>query len=68
MDNKRNVKQWKEVINLRSRGLTFDQISKLTGISRQRCHQIIEQAKYHAGIYDDELSTWIKENMIGVTK
>jgi len=60
MDNKRNVKQWKQVISLWSHDLSFDQVSKLAGISRQRCHQIIGQAKYYAEKHDDELAAWIR--------
>jgi len=59
MSDNRNVKQWKQVLSLWSHDLSFAQVSKLTPVSRQRCHQIINQAKKYASEHDDELSAWI---------
>ena len=57
----KKIKLWKQVLKLRSSGLSFAQISVLTGISRQRCHQIVAQAAKYSGSHDDELATYIKE-------
>lgn len=51
-----NSKLWLEVVRLRKANLSFAKISKLTGVSRQRAHQIVVQAKRYAGRKDDELA------------
>ena len=58
----RNTKQWREVLSLRSKGLHLDQVGIIAGITKQRVHQIINQAKAYTTRHDDELSEWIKEN------
>jgi len=54
-------KQWMDVIRLRAAGLTFAEISRLTGVSRQRAHQIVGQAQKYAGSHDNELAKYIAE-------
>ena len=54
-------KQWMDVIRLRTAGLTFAEISRLTGVSRQRAHQIISQAQKYAEAHDNELAKYIAE-------
>ena len=51
------------VIDLRSRGLTFAQIAALTGVSRQRVHQIVGRARIYANKHNDPLAQAIKEKM-----
>ena len=57
----RNTKQWMAIVDLRSRGLTFAQIAALTGVSRQRAHEIIGLARNYAKKHDDELAKYIAE-------
>lgn len=59
----RNIKQWRLVVSLYSKGLHFDQIGLLTNLTRQRCHQIVGQAKKYVANHDDELSEWIKKEL-----
>lgn len=61
--NQRKIKQWKSVIELRSKGLTLASVGKVNDISRQRVHQIIAQAKAYTTRHDDELAQWIKERL-----
>jgi len=60
-EKQRNTKQWLRILELRSKDLTFAQVATLTGISRQRAHQIIAQAKRYASTHDDELATYIRD-------
>ena len=57
----RKTQQWLLVIDLRSRGLTFAQIAALTGVSRQRAHQIVGRARIYASKHNDGLAQAIKE-------
>ncbi|MFA6358919.1 MAG: hypothetical protein WCY09_09715 [Candidatus Omnitrophota bacterium] len=59
----RNTKQWKSVLSQWSKGLTFEQTGRLNGITRQRCHQIVRQAKKYVDKYDDDLAKFIKERI-----
>lgn len=57
----RDTKQWLRVLDLRAKDLTFAQIAMLTGVSRQRAHQIISQARHYASTHDDELARKITD-------
>lgn len=59
----RKTKQWMAIVDLRSRGLTFAQIAALTGVSRQRAHEIIGLARKYAAKHDDDLTRYIAERM-----
>lgn len=59
-EREKKIKLWKQVLKLRSSGLTLDQVGRVTGITRQRCHQIIKQAVAYSNSHNDELSDYIK--------
>ena len=61
----RNIKQWKLVIKLHMAGLTYAEVGKLAGISRQRAAQIINQATFYMNTHDDELADFIRLQMVG---
>ncbi|MHB0967803.1 MAG: sigma factor-like helix-turn-helix DNA-binding protein [Saccharofermentanales bacterium] len=54
-------KLWMDVIRLRNAKLTYAEIGRLMGITRQRACQIVIQAKAYAGKHDDELAKYIAE-------
>ena len=56
-------KLWMDVVRLRNANLTYAEIGKLTGITRQRACQIIVQAKVYAGKHNDELAQYITESV-----
>lgn len=58
-----NTELWIRVVRLRKANLTFAEISRVTGVSRQRAHQIIAQAKSYAARKDDALARKITELM-----
>lgn len=62
-EREKKIKLWKQVLKLRASGLTFAQVGKVTGITRQRCHQIIGHAKNYVASHDDELAQWIKKEL-----
>lgn len=51
-----NTELWIRVVRLRRANLTFAEISRVTGVSRQRAHQIVAQAKQYAAIHDNALA------------
>ena len=51
--NKLKNEKHKKVILQRLSGMTFNEISKENGITKQRCHQIVEKMKYKLKKYEE---------------
>ena len=49
----KNLVKWEQVLYLRLRGLGYREIGAEVGISHQRVHQIINQARDYAETHDD---------------
>ena len=61
-EREKKIKLWKQILKIRSTGLSLAQVGRIVGVTRQRVHQIKNQAIEYAGSHDDELAKWIREN------